>query len=251
MGLGSRREIETWIVEGRVTVNQKSAVLGQRIHPGDRVRVNGKLVSSLQPSARRLPRVLLYHKPEGEIVSRADPQGRPSIFGNLPRIRGGRWIAVGRLDFNSCGLLLLTSSGALANQLMHPRQQLERDYAVRVLGELSESALEQLRSGVPLDDGIARFLRVDIAGGEGANRWYNVTLAEGRNREIRRMFEAIGVTVSRLMRVRYGPLVMPARLKRGRCMELSEKEVTELLRWLSRHTPADNRYDHPRGDKGA
>jgi 23S rRNA pseudouridine2605 synthase len=212
-------------------VNGEPAHVGQRIGPEDKVRVNGRLVQ-LKVAGSRVPRVLLYHKPEGEIVSRDDPQGRPSVFEKLPRINNGRWIAIGRLDFNSCGLLLFTSSGELANRLMHPRYGLERQYAVRVLGEPSDEALARLREGIELEDGIARFTRLQEAGGEGANRWFDVTLAEGRNREVRRMFEAVGVTVSRLMRVRYGPIAMPSNLKRGQWRELAPLEVQILMKSL-------------------
>jgi 23S rRNA pseudouridine2605 synthase len=231
-GHGSRREIEEWIAAGRVSVNNETAHVGQRIGPEDKVRVNGRLVQ-LKAGGARLPRVLLYHKPEGEIVSREDPAGRPTVFEKLPRINNGRWIAVGRLDFNSCGLMLFTSSGELANQLMHPRYELEREYAVRVLGEPTPEAMELLKTGVELEDGIARFNRIFEAGGEGANRWYNVTLSEGRNREVRRMFEAVGVQVSRLMRVRYGPVQLPPGLKRGLWRELELPEVTLLLKTLT------------------
>jgi len=182
----------------------------------------------LKAGGTRLPRVLLYHKPEGEIVSRDDPEGRPTVFEKLPRIHNGRWIAIGRLDFNSCGLMLFSSSGELANHLMHPRYGLEREYAVRVLGQPEAEALTRLQQGIELEDGIARFNRFDDVGGEGANHWYNVTLAEGRNREVRRMFEAVGLTVSRLMRVRYGPVVLPSGLKRGQWRELDAKEVQML-----------------------
>jgi 23S rRNA pseudouridine2605 synthase len=231
-GHGSRREIEEWIAAGRVSVNNETAHVGQRIGPEDKVRVNGRLVQ-LKAGGARLPRVLLYHKPEGEIVSREDPAGRPTVFEKLPRINNGRWIVVGRLDFNSCGLMLFTSSGELANQLMHPRYELEREYAVRVLGEPTPEAMELLKTGVELEDGIARFNRIFEAGGEGANRWYNVTLSEGRNREVRRMFEAVGVQVSRLMRVRYGPVQLPPGLKRGLWRELELPEVTLLLKTLT------------------
>lgn len=227
-GHGSRRELEEWIIAGRVSVNGQPAHVGQRIGPNDKIRVNGKLVN-LKVGSSRVPRVVLYHKPEGEIVSHNDPEGRPSVFDHLPKIRGGRWLSVGRLDFNSCGLLVVTNSGDLANRLMHPRFGIDREYAVRVLGDLSEEALEQLYDGIQLDDGPARFTRIEEAGGDGANRWYNVTLAEGRNREVRRMFDAVGVTVSRLMRVRYGPIHLPPQLKRGQYRELSEAEVKALL----------------------
>jgi 23S rRNA pseudouridine2605 synthase len=231
-GHGARREIEEWIAAGRVSVNGEPAHIGQRIGPDDKVRLNGRLVQ-LKAGGSRLPRVLLYHKPEGEIVSRDDPEGRPTVFEKLPRINNGRWIAVGRLDFNSCGLMLFTSSGELANRLMHPSYELEREYAVRVLGEPAPEALEQLQAGIELEDGIARFNRMLDAGGEGANHWYNVTLSEGRNREVRRMFEAVGLQVSRLMRVRYGPVVLPASLKRGLWRELDPLEVQALTKALS------------------
>jgi 23S rRNA pseudouridine2605 synthase len=229
-GLASRREIEEWIAAGRVQVNGETAHLGQRIVATDKVKVGGRLVNL--HFAERVPRVLLYHKPEGEIVSRDDPQGRPSVFNALPRLRGGRWIAIGRLDFNSCGLLLFTTDGALANRLMHPRYGIDREYAVRVLGELDEAALARLTAGIELEDGLAKFIRLRPAGGEGANHWYNVTLDEGRNREVRRMFDAVGVTVSRLMRVRYGPVLLPANLKRGQSRELAPEEVMALLKAL-------------------
>lgn len=230
-GLGSRREIEDWIAQGRISVNGETAHVGQRISADDKVRFNGRLVQ-IKAAGSRSPRVLLYHKPEGEIVSRDDPEGRPSVFDKLPRIHNGRWIAVGRLDFNSCGLMLFTSSGELANRLMHPRYELEREYAVRILGEPTDEAVEQLRTGIQLEDGLARFNAFQEAGGEGVNRWYNVTLSEGRNREVRRMFEAVGLMVSRLMRVRYGPLRLPPGLKRGMWRELEPQETTLLLKAL-------------------
>ncbi|MBI3523582.1 MAG: pseudouridine synthase [Betaproteobacteria bacterium] len=230
-GYGSRRELEEWIQAGRVSVNGEPAHIGQRIGAGDKIRVNGKLVH-LRLAAERRQRVLLYHKPEGEIVSRDDPQGRPSVFDKLPKMRGGRWIAVGRLDFNSCGLLLFTNDGVLAERMMHPRSDIEREYAVRVVGELSITARQQLTAGIELEDGPARFGRLLDGGGEGANRWYRVTISEGRNREVRRMFEAVGVTVSRLMRVRYGPVQMPPRLKRGMVLELEAADVAALLKQL-------------------
>lgn len=230
-GYGSRRELEEWISQGRVSVNGEPAHVGQRIGMRDKIRLNGKLVHLRLADERRL-RVLMYHKPEGEIVSRNDPQGRPSVFDKLPRMRGGRWIAVGRLDFNSCGLLLFTNDGALADRLMHPRSGIDREYAVRIIGELSIEARARLLEGVDLEDGPARFGRLVDVGGEGTNHWYRVTIAEGRNREVRRMFEAVGLMVSRLMRVRYGPLQMPPRLKRGMTLELSPEDVKQLLRQL-------------------
>lgn len=233
-GHGSRREIEEWIAAGRVSVNGEIAHVGQRIGPDDKVRVNGRL-EQLKAGGSRLPRVLLYHKPEGEIVSREDPEGRPTVFEKLPRINNGRWIAVGRLDFNSCGLMLFTSSGELANRMMHPSYELEREYAVRVLGEPSAEAIQRLTTGIELEDGLAKFNRIVDGGGEGANHWYNVTISEGRNREVRRMFEAVGLQVSRLMRVRYGPVQLPPGLKRGLWRELEAPDVAALTKMLTPH----------------
>ncbi|MDR0528962.1 MAG: pseudouridine synthase [Zoogloeaceae bacterium] len=231
-GLGSRRQMEKWIAEGRVQVNGKTAEIGDSVSFGDRIKVNGRLVSI--SFSRRAPRVLLYHKPEGEIVSRNDPEGRPNVFAALPRARGGRWVAVGRLDVNTSGLLLFTTSGELANSLLHPGTGLLREYAVRVLGELSAEAREALLKGVELEDGPAAFQSVEEAGGEGANRWYRVSLYEGRNREVRRLFAAAGLQVSRLIRVRYGPFVLPPGLRRGRTQELEEEGVRKLQRMLEK-----------------
>ena len=238
-GIGSRREMEELIAAGRVNVNGETAQVGQSASPGDRIKVNGKLVHL--KFSNRLPRVIIYHKPEGEIVSRDDPEHRPTVFTSLPRMSGGRWVAVGRLDFNTSGLLLFTTSGDLANRLMHPRYNLVREYAVRVLGELPEGAKEQLLAGVELDDGVAQFATFEEAGGEGANRWYRVSLFEGRNREVRRMFESVGVVVSRLMRVRYGPFILPSNLKRGHVLELGEADVKKLMTDFDMETPAIQR----------
>lgn len=227
IGIGSRREIEEWVIAGRISVNGLPASLGQKIGPGDRVKYNGKLIP-LKFAEQRESRVLLYHKPEGEIVSRDDPEGRPSVFDRLPMLKKGRWIAVGRLDFNTSGLLLFTNDGDLANKLMHPRYEMEREYAVRLLGRLEDEQIEMLTSGIELEDGPARFSSLRDEGGEGANHWYRVTLSEGRNREVRRMFEAVGLTVSRLMRVRYGPVELPSKLKRGMWMEMPEAQVRAL-----------------------
>ncbi|MBE2259757.1 MAG: rRNA pseudouridine synthase [Rhodobacteraceae bacterium] len=238
-GIGSRREMEELIVAGRINVNGEPAHVGQTVSPGDRVKVNGKLVNLR--FSNRLPRVIIYHKPDGEIVSRNDPDHRPNVFTSMPRISAGRWVAVGRLDFNTSGLLLLTTSGELANRLMHPRYQLVREYAVRILGELPEESRQRLLDGIDLDDGPAKFASFQEAGGEGANRWYRVSLFEGRNREVRRMFEAVGVVVSRLMRVRYGPISLPASLKRGQVLELSEAEVKRLLAGFGMENPEADR----------
>lgn len=225
-GVASRREIEEWVIAGRISVNGLPATLGQKIGPGDRVKVNGKLIPLR--FTQRSPRVLIYHKPEGEIVSRDDPEGRPTVFERLPVLRKGRWLAVGRLDFNTSGLLLFTNDGDLANKLMHPRYELEREYAVRLLGELTEEQAKSLTEGIQLEDGPAKFNTLRDEGGEGANHWYRVTISEGRNREVRRMFEAVGLTVSRLMRVRYGAVELPARLKRGMWMEMPEADACKL-----------------------
>jgi len=238
-GHGSRREIEEWIVAGRVSVNGEPAHVGQRVDQDDKIRLNGKLVQL--KFSKRVPRVLVYHKPEGEIVSRDDPDGRPSVFSKLPRLKSGRWISIGRLDFNSCGLLLFTNDGALANRMMHPRYEIEREYAVRILGEATPEMLERLQTGVELEDGMAHFSRLQEGGGEGANHWYHVCLSEGRNREVRRMFEAVGLTVSRLMRVRYGPVHLSPRLKRGQCKDLESTEVEALLKLL----PPDRKTTEP------
>ena len=234
-GLGSRREMEELISAGRVQINGETAQLGQSASPGDRVKVNGRLVGL--KFSNRLPRVLIYHKPEGEIVSRDDPDHRPSVFTSLPRLSGARWVAVGRLDFNTSGLLLFTTSGELANRLMHPRYNLVREYAVRLLGDLPEDAKQRLLAGIELEDGPAQFATFQEAGGEGANRWYRISLFEGRNREVRRMFEAVGVTVSRLMRVRYGPFSLPPNLKRGKTLELEARDVEKLLADFNMEVP--------------
>lgn len=239
-GLGSRREIEAWIAAGRITVNGKPAVLGQTVGPRDRIAVEGKPVR-LQPQTRRLPRVLLYNKPEGEIVSRSDPQGRPTVFRNLPRLSTAKWLAVGRLDLNSGGLLIFTTSGELANRLMHPRYEVEREYAVRVMGRLSPEQAKRLLEGVEIEGMPARFESIEDRGGEGANHWYHVVIREGRNREVRRLFDAVGLMVSRLTRVRYGSLRLPPRLKRGQFRELTREEVAALLKEVGLAAPLPSR----------
>jgi 23S rRNA pseudouridine2605 synthase len=226
-GMGSRRDMEELIIAGRVSVNGEPAHIGQRIMPTDQVRINGKPVK--RKLQNKPPRVLLYHKPTGEIVSHADPEGRPSVFDKLPPMKTAKWLAVGRLDFNTEGLLMLTTSGDLANRFMHPRYSVEREYAVRVVGELAEGMRQKLLHGVELEDGPANFLRIRDGGGEGTNHWYHVALAEGRNREVRRMFEAAGLMVSRLIRTRHGPISLPRGLKRGRWEELEENQVRSLM----------------------
>ncbi len=227
-GIGSRLEMERLIAQGVVSVNQEVAHVGQRVHPGDQIKVNGRLVKwHVSPS---LPRVLAYHKPAGELVTLDDPLNRPTVFRTLPRLHNGKWQSVGRLDINTEGLLLFTNSGELANQLMHPRFGLQREYAARVLGALSKEEKERLVQGIELDDGVAQFLSIEDGGGEGANCWYRVTIAEGRNREVRRLFESLGHAVSRLIRVRYGAMLLPRGLKRGTWMELDPGDVQTLMK---------------------
>jgi 23S rRNA pseudouridine2605 synthase len=219
--------MEELIIAGRVSVNGEPAHIGQRILATDVVKINGKPIQ--RRVSKKPPRVLIYHKPAGEIVSMDDPEGRPSVFDRLPPMKAGKWLAVGRLDFNTEGLLLFTTSGDLANRLMHPRYGIDREYAVRTLGELEEGMRQKLLSGVELEDGMANFSRIADGGGEGINKWYRVIIGEGRNREVRRMFEAIGLTVSRLIRTRYGALTLPSNLKRGRWEEMDEHAVRSLM----------------------
>lgn len=230
-GLGSRREIEDMIAAGRVSINGVTAKPGDRAGLGDMIRVDGKIIRFRL--AALLPRVIIYHKPEGEIVSVRDPQGRPSVFDKLPHIRSSKWIAIGRLDFNTSGLLIFTTDGTLANHLMHPRYQMEREYAVRIVGELTPEQITRLTTGIELEDGLAKFDQLLDEGGTGTNHWYRIMLKEGRNREVRRMFEALGLTVSRLIRVRFGPVNLPPRLKRGMWIELMDTEVEQLLKLVS------------------
>lgn len=227
-GLGSRLEMEQLILEGRISVNNEPAHIGQRIQFGDQVRVNGKPIRyRIDPPPAR---VIAYHKPVGEVVTHDDPQNRPTVFRKLPRLMQGKWQSVGRLDLNTEGLLLFTSSGELANKLMHPRFGLEREYAVRVLGALSNEEKQKLLAGVRLDDGMASFGSIEDGGGEGSNCWYRVTISEGRNREVRRMLESVGHAVSRLIRIRYGAMVLPRGLKRGAWLELDESDIRALVR---------------------
>ncbi len=269
-GVGSRREMEELILAGRVSVNGVPAHIGQRILHSDQVKVNGKPIR-----IRVAPppiRVLAYHKPVGEIVTRDDPQHRVTVFKKLPPAKFGRWIAVGRLDLNTEGLLLFTTSGELANRLMHPRASVEREYAVRILGELSDDARQRLLDGVELEDGLAKFESLEDAGGEGANHWVRVVITEGRHREVRRMFEHVGVTVSRLIRIRYGQVALPSNLRRGQSAELTEEEARALCQSVGLKTsdnsqrptgrrrgpgvlrgpsgPAANTAPHPQGKPG-
>ncbi len=227
LGFGSRRQIEQWIREGQVLLNGRPARLGDRWQEGDQIKIRGQPVKVEQRLDSAL-KVLLYHKPAGEIVSRCDPQGRPSVFERLPKLAKGRWVAVGRLDLNTEGLMLFTTCGEFANRLMHPSFALEREYAVRVYGRIEERQLDKLLTGIELADGLARFLKVEPAGGTGANRWYRVVVKEGRNRLVRRMWEACGVTVSRLIRIRYGPICLPPGLALGRFRELEPEEIKLL-----------------------
>ena len=243
-GMGSRLEMEQLIMEGRITVNNEPAHIGQRVQFGDQVKVNGKPIRyRIDPPP---PRVIAYHKPVGEVVTHDDPQNRPTVFRRLPKLHQGKWQSVGRLDLNTEGLLLFTSSGELANNLMHPRFGLEREYAVRVLGSVSREEKQMLLQGVKLDDGVAQFGSIEDGGGEGANCWYRVTISEGRNREVRRMFEAVGHAVSRLIRIRYGAMVLPRGLKRGACMELDEVDIRSLMHAAGQAFTRTHGVSHPR-----
>lgn len=234
-GLGSRRALEEWIRDGRVRVNGRTASLGARVGLEDRIEVDGRPLTRTDVDAP--VRVLLYNKPQGEICSRHDPQGRPTCFDSLPPLKRGRWVAVGRLDYNTSGLLLFTTSGELANSLMHPSAELDREYAVRVRGEVDEELLDRLRKGVELEDGPARFTDVQFYGGDGANRWYHVVLMEGRNREVRRLWASQDIEVSRLKRVRFGPVVMPSTLTQGRWLSLRPEEIDALHRLVGLPEP--------------
>lgn len=250
-GLGSRLEMEQLILQGRISVNAEPAHVGQRVQFGDSVKVNGKPVYiRIDPPA---PRVIAYHKPSGEVVTHDDPLNRPTVFRRLPKLHHGKWQSVGRLDLNTEGLLLLTSSGELANRLMHPRFGLEREYAVRVLGALSLEEKRKLLDGVQLDDGMAQFGSIEVGGGEGANCWYRVTISEGRNREVRRMFEAVGHAVSRLIRIRYGAMMLPRGLKRGAFVELDESDIASLTQAVHRSESREQAHlgDAMEGEPGA
>lgn len=239
-GVGSRREMEEWITNGWVTVNGKTAQLGDKVTPDDHVTVKGSIIKLKW--ADRLPRIILYYKQEGEIVSRDDPQGRVSIFDRLPQAASSRWVAIGRLDINTSGLLILTTSGELVQRFAHPSFEVEREYAVRVLGGLTGEQMRVLtEEGVMLEDGLAKVERIREQGGEGANKWYNVVIKEGRNREVRRIFESQGLTVSRLVRVGFGPIGLPNRLKRGQFYELNPAEVANIIKWADMLLPGERR----------
>jgi 23S rRNA pseudouridine2605 synthase len=245
-GFGSRRAMEELILAGRITVNREPADVGQKVGPGDEVRINGELVKVrfAEPRAR----ILMYHKPAGEIVTRDDPEGRPTVFEKLPSVANGKWIAIGRLDFNTEGLLLFTTSGELANRMMHPRYEVEREYAVRLIGTLTDEQRNALLTGIELEDGPAKVEKLEDGGGEGTNHWYHVVLKEGRNREVRRLFETLGLNVSRLIRTRFGAVPMPSRIKRGQTLELTPDEVTAVLGSAGMKPSAQGR---PQGGKGA
>lgn len=228
-GLGSRRQAEEWIRAGRVCVDGKPATLGQKVTGHEQISFDGRLVRAADPAVQR-PRTLVYHKPAGEICTRSDPEGRRTVFDALPRLRGQRWVGVGRLDVQTSGLLIFTTDGELANRLMHPGTGVEREYAIRVQGELDDQALRKLRNGIELDDGRVQFRRFQYDGGDAANRWYRGVLAEGRNRVVRRAIEAVGGRVSRLIRVRFGPMALPRDLPRGRHRELRPGELRDLYR---------------------
>jgi 23S rRNA pseudouridine2605 synthase len=256
-GMGSRLEMEQLILEGRISVNNEPAHIGQRIQFGDSIKVNGKPIRvRIDPPPAR---VIAYHKPVGEVVTHDDPQNRPTVFRRLPKLQNGKWQSVGRLDLNTEGLLLFTSSGELANNLMHPRFGLEREYAVRVLGALNKEEKQKLLDGVTLDDGVAQFGSIEDGGGEGSNCWYRVTISEGRNREVRRMFEAVGHAVSRLIRIRYGAMLLPRGLKRGAWMELDDADIRSLVQAAGGRKPspvagadggdAARPRDNPRGGR--
>ena len=252
--VGSRREMERWISQGRIKVNDKVASLGDRVSAKDKIKVDNKIINQKRTEVQQ--RVIVYHKPIGEVCTRDDPEGRATIYSNLPKLRTGRWISVGRLDLNTSGLLLLTTDGELANKLMHPSSEIEREYAVRILGEVSPDILKQLKTNVPLEDGDAHFSDVKESGGQGANHWYNVILKEGRNREVRRLWEYFGFAVSRLMRVRYGDIKLERRVRPTKSEDLTEKEMLELyksvgLKYVIDETPKKDKSSFKANSTGS
>jgi len=253
MGFGSRRVIERWIEQGRIKINDKTCTLGDTVKPGDRVHVDSKriIVREQKPESTR---VIMYHKPEGEVCTRSDPEGRPTVFDHLPKSGRSRWVGIGRLDINTSGLMLFTTNGALANRLMHPSNRVEREYAVRVNGNVTKEDLRQLLTEVTLEDGPAHFDDIQDGGGEGYNHWYYVVIREGRKREVRRLWEAIGARVSRLIRVRYGTIIMPKSLRKGRVKDLDASEINQLgesvgLELEVRAKPAVKKHAAMRGKK--
>ncbi len=255
MGLGSRREIESWIKEGRIVVNGKLAKLGDAITDEDRVQLDKKQIKFPRKTNSR-PRVIAYHKPAGEICTRKDAEGRTTVFSKLPRLKGSRWVSIGRLDINTYGLLLFTNDGDLAHRLMHPSSGIDREYAVRVVGKVDEEMLKRLQEGVELEDGPAHFSDIVDSGGDGANHWYHVTLMEGRNHEVKRLWESQGITVSRLIRVRFGPVILSRSSRVGTVRELDDKELNELYKWLDTKPDTSSvtrnmRFTKPSGRKNS
>lgn len=232
-GFGSRREIETWIAKGRIKVNGKVAVVGDRVTDDDKIVVDGKKLAP-QKKIREDRRVILYNKPENEVSTRSDPEGRRTVFDRLPPLKHGRWVSIGRLDLNTSGLMLFTTDGELANKLMHPSSQIEREYAVRILGDVTPEMVQEMHKGVIIEDHLCRFTDIQHYGGEGVNQWYHVVLLEGRNREVRKLWESQGVKVSRLKRVRFGPLFIPSTVVKGRFNELGKTEIEKLLKLVNK-----------------
>ena len=241
-GFGSRREIETWIAKGRIKVNGKVAVVGDRVTDDDKIIVDGKKLAP-QKKIREDRRVILYNKPEDEVSTRSDPEGRRTVFDKLPPLKHGRWVSVGRLDLNTSGLMLFTTDGELANKLMHPSSEIEREYAVRILGNVTPKMVQEMHKGVIIEDHLCRFTDIQHYGGEGINQWYHVVLLEGRNREVRKLWESQGVKVSRLKRVRFGPLFIPSSVVKGRFNELGKTEIEKLLKLVNKEVerPARNK----------
>ena len=225
-GVASRRELERWIGEGRITINGVTAKLGDKAGPEDEIHVDGRKINT--EAAGQSTRIIVYNKPLGEVCTRSDPEGRPTVFDHLPKTKGERWVNVGRLDINTSGLLLFTTDGTLANKLMHPSSGVDREYAVRIRGEVDEAMMARLKEGVLLEDGLARFTDIQFFDGEGQNKWFHVALMEGKNREVRRLWESQGVTVSRLKRVRYGCVFLPARIPVGTWVEMNQREANDL-----------------------
>ena len=241
-GFGSRREIETWIAKGRIKVNGKVAVVGDRVTDDDKIIVDGKKLAP-QKKIREDRRVILYNKPEDEVSTRSDPDGRRTVFDKLPPLKHGRWVSVGRLDLNTSGLMLFTTDGELANKLMHPSSEIDREYAVRILGNVTPEMVQEMHKGVIIEDHLCRFTDIQHYGGEGINQWYHVVLLEGRNREVRKLWESQGVKVSRLKRVRFGPLFIPSSVVKGRFNELGKTEIEKLLKLVNKEVerPARNK----------